>query len=158
MTRLAILPFKTFPSQCYHLSRCLHDTAANNNWTCGQDNLLRRVKCPCQIDDISFKQKRTQNSIAVTSVWKAQKLHHKRNCCLCQPKASPIQACFTKNLLISSREDWSNEGVCSFHPPTSIPKHPKWHHIIWGWMKCHLVNMKLSHKECAKATDKKGNI
>jgi len=115
---MAIHLFKAFLSQCYRLSRWLHDTAANNNWTCGQGNLLRQVKCSCQIDDISFKQKRTQNSIRYQyhqpPVWKAQKPPHKGNI-LFQPKASPIQARFTKNLLISSREDWSKEGVvCSF--------------------------------------------
>ena len=157
---MAIHLFKAFLSQCYRLSRWLHDTAANNNWTCGQGNLLRQVKCSCQIDDISFKQKPTQNSIRYQyhqpPVWKAQKPPHKGNI-LFQPKASPIQARFTKNLLISSREDWSKEGlVCSFHPPTFIPEHPKQHRIIWGWMKRHLVNMKLSHKKYK--TDKKGNI
>ena len=155
-SQMAILPFKAFLSQCYHLSRCLHDTAANNNWSCSQGNLLRQVKCPCQIDDISFKQKKSQNSIRVPSVWKAQKPVTKWTACF-NKKHRPYKHVFTKNLLISSREDWSKEGlVCSFHPPTFIPEHPKQHRIIWGWMKRHLVNMKLSHKKYK--TDKKGNI
>jgi len=152
---MAIHLFKAFLSQCYRLSRWLHDTAANNNWTCGQGNLLRQVKCPCQIDDISFKQKKSQNSIRVPSVWKAQKPVTKGTACF-NKKHRPYKHVFTKNLLISSREDWSKEGlVCSFHPPTFIPEHPKQHRIIWGWMKRHLVNMKLSDKECTNATDKK---
>ena len=99
--------------------------------------------------------KKSQNSIRVPSVWKAQKPVTKGTACF-NKKHRPYKHVLLKTnwSLLGKIDQKKALSAVSILPP-SFQSNPKRHHIIWGWMKRHLENMKLSDKECTNATDKK---